>query len=215
MTKIVCISDTHGKEDSLNMPEGDILIHAGDITSTGESRLLEKFNDWVKSLPYEEVFVIPGNHDRTIPKNPLARKLLKDCTLLIDETAQYKDFNIYGSPWTPAFGFGWAYNASRGPSIQGIWNKIPSNTDILITHGPPYGILDSVPRISQPQGCQDLLTVVRRIKPKLSVFGHLHLQGGQQKYLFGSNTIFVNAAVCNEDYEPINPIVVVDIEGSK
>lgn len=213
MLRVVCISDTHAMEDELEMPDGDLLLHAGDITNKGEYDQLEKFNNWLENLDYERKICIPGNHDRTIPKYPEASEILTNCDLLIDSFTSFRGFKIYGSPWTPWFGgHYWVYNRKRGLSINDAWIKIPEDTDILITHGPPYGILDSVPRVNEGQGCKDLLRAVRKIKPRLHVYGHLHLQGGQQKHMFGSNTTFVNASVCTEDYEPINPIVVVELE---
>lgn len=210
--KVVCISDTHAMEDELTMPSGDLLIHAGDMTNVGALDELMKFNRWLKGLDFEKKVVIPGNHDRTLFKFPDVRQLLTNCDLLIDSYTHYRGFKIYGSPWTPWFGgHYWVWNAHRGPSIASIWQKIPLDTDILITHGPPKGILDHVPRTAEPQGCLDLYKRVLQVKPKLHVFGHLHSQGGQKRYMFASEIMFVNAAVCTESYEPTNEIVVVDI----
>ena len=210
--KIVCISDTHGMEDQLQMPPGDLLIHAGDITNKGEISQLAKFNDWLRQQDYEKIVVIPGNHDRSIPKDKRASEILTHCDFLIDSSTSFRGLKIYGSPWTPWFGgHYWVYNRKRGPSINDAWVKIPNDTDILVTHGPPYGILDRVSRTIEGQGCKDLLRHVRRVKPKLHVFGHLHDNHGQ-KFLHGSNILFVNATSCNEAYEPINPPIVVELD---
>ncbi len=212
MIKTCCISDTHGMEDQLTMPSGDLLIHAGDITSIGELDQLEKFNAWIKGLDFEKKVVIPGNHDRTFRSDPAAKRILTNCDLLLDSETTFAGLKIYGSPWSPWFGgHYWAYNAHRGPDILKIWNKIPYGTDILVTHSPPFGVLDNVPRTTQGQGCKDLLATVKRIRPKLHVFGHLHDNHGE-RFMFGSNIMFVNATTCNEAYEPINPPIVVEVE---
>ena len=209
--KITCLSDSHGLHRQITIPECDLILHAGDLTNVGEYEQLEDFNNWIGELGIPTILT-PGNHDKTIPTDPSkARSILSNCEVLIDSETYFRGLKIYGSPWTPWFGgHYWVYNRRRGPSINDAWVKIPKDTDILITHGPPLRILDDVERAG-PQGCEDLLRRVKQIKPRLHVFGHLHLQGGQKKYMFGSDTYFVNAAICNESYQPINPIITIDL----
>lgn len=211
MTRICCISDTHEMEDRIRIPPCDLILHAGDITNLGDYPYLVKFNNWAKnqSVP---VVCIPGNHDKTLPKKE-AQDLLSNCHLLLDSEITIQGLKIYGSPWTPWFGGEiWAFNKHRGPEIQEMWKKIPFDINILITHGPPKFILDKVPRTSAPQGCRDLSDKIKELKNlKLHVFGHLHLQGGQKYTDYRTRIQYVNAAVCTEAYQPVNPIVVVDI----
>lgn len=208
--KVCCISDTHCMESSVRIPWCDLIVHAGDLTNLGELDMLSAFNEWARKQAVP-VVCIPGNHDRSLPDRA-ARGILRHCTLLVDEETTFNGYKIYGSPWTPWFGGEyWAFNKHRGEDIREVWRDIPKDTDILITHGPPMGILDKVPRTATPQGCADLRATVDGMHLKLHAFGHLHLQGGQKWQDPSNGTWFVNAAVCNEAYEPINPIVVIDI----
>lgn len=129
---------------------------------------------------------------------------------LIDNNFTVEEFNIWGSPWTPEF-YDWHFMKERGEELREVWQKIPDDTDILVTHGPPFGILDKN-KMGEPCGCEELTKAVERIKPKLHVFGHIHGGYGRMERTWtdGSKTIFVNAAHMNEDYEPENePIRVV------
>jgi len=221
--KICCISDTHGMHRAVKIPSCDLLIHAGDITNIGELEQLEDFNNWIAELGISTI-AIPGNHDRSIPVYHEAREILTNCNLLIDSEVIFNNLKIYGSPWTPAFGYNWAYNRERGTDISKAWEAIPDDTDILITHGPPFGILDYVPRTNNYQGCKDLLKRVAEIRPKLHIFGHLHNNhGGKRldikerpngvfKPQAGINTRFINATTCNEAYEPINSPIIVELD---
>jgi hypothetical protein len=109
---------------------------------------------------------------------------------LEDESAIVAGVKIYGSPWQPYFG-GWAFNLRRGEPLAAMWAKIPDNTDILVTHSPPEGILDRN-RWGEPCGCRDLLARVREVQPRLHIFGHIHEAAGQSH---DAGTTFVNAAV--------------------
>ncbi len=104
---------------------------------------------------------------------------------------------FYGSPWQPWF-YDWAFNLERGPEIRAKWDLIPEGIDVLITHGPPYGIGDLIAR-SDNAGCQDLLEVVEKIKPKVHVFGHIH-----EDYGITSNgvTTYINASSCGQLCQP-------------
>jgi Icc-related predicted phosphoesterase len=117
--------------------------------------------------------------------------------------------NIWGSPVTPYF-MDWEWNLPRdGQELRKTWAMIPNDTDILITHGPPYGILDNVVRIPEPQGCKLLKKRVMQLPNlKLSVFGHLHDGFGVKPV---ANTIFVNAAMCDDKYNVSREPVVIDI----
>lgn len=215
-TKFVCISDTHRKHFDLKMPEGDILLCAGDISSQGEVNTLASLNHWASTLPYKHKVLISGNHDFIFQDNPdLAKSLIPNWIYLKDEAVFLEGFKIYGSPWQPWF-YDWAFNLHRGDPIREKWKLIPKDTDILITHGPPMGIMDEVQRWNSSAcgpdiehvGCADLLDKVREIKPKLHVFGHIHEGYGE---MAKEGTIFVNASSCNRQYRPVNAPIVVEL----
>ena len=209
MTKFVCVADTHRLHEQIIMPEGDVLLHGGDIglecMSTEETK---RFNKWLGTLPYEHKILIPGNHDFYAEKNPaLVKELLTNGTLLIDEMVTVRGFRIYGSPWQPWF-FNWAWNLQRGPEIATVWDKIPDDTDILITHGPPLERLDKTLN-GDPVGCADLkyrLTQLNQLKAH--IFGHIHPGYGLEEY---KGVQYVNASTCNEAYEPVNPPIVIEL----
>ena len=221
--KIVAISDTHTLHNKVNMPEGDMLICAGDFTDQGSITDVAKFASWLAWLPYKYKIVIAGNHDFIFEREgysyrhtsssadmtDIAINLLteKGVIYLQDQACVIEDIKIYGSPWQPRF-FDWAFNADRGEELQRIWANIPEKTDILITHGPPAGILD-VNVYGKGGGCQDLMNRIKVVKPKIHIFGHFHLKNGIVEQ---DGTKFVNATICNEKYKPVHKPVVIDYE---
>jgi len=141
--KIVLISDTHGEHNSIQIPSGDVLIHAGDLTPSGKSHEVESAAEWLGSLPHRHKIAIAGNHDLLFESNPTqATSLLRSAgvTYLQDSGVNVGGVSIYGSPWQPEY-MHWAFNVRRG-ELRRYWDKIPSKLDVLVTHGPPYGILD-------------------------------------------------------------------------
>ena len=209
--RIVCISDTHNCHDQINVPDGDILIHAGDATTVGNLEQIVFFDHWFSSQPHKYKIFIAGNHDWLFETdNNFARSLLdKSIIYLQDSFVEIEGLKIYGSPWQPRF-YDWAFNLMRGAEIAEKWKLIPNDTDILITHGPPHGILDEVPRkyFVENTGCEELRKVVETIKPKLHIFGHIHCGYGQTEQ-FGVK--FVNASNCDEEYNPTQPPIIVEI----
>ena len=203
--KIVCISDTHSMHDEIKLPPGDMLIIAGDICNHGLEHEVIFFNQWIKSIDYKYKIVIAGNHDWYFQKRKVKRDEF-DFTYLQDESIIIEGIKIYGSPWQPEF-YNWAFNLPRGELIKAKWDMIPRNTDILITHGPPLNYGD-LTLYGKNVGCADLLNAVNRIKPKYHIFGHIHPAYGIYK---NDDTTFINASVCNEQYEPINKPVVINI----
>jgi len=190
MTKIVCVSDTHANHWETVVPDGDILLHAGDLTRRGDPADVEDFNLWLGTLPHRHKIVICGNHDFCFERTPeFARSLITNAIYLQDETVVIDGIRIYGSPWQPWF-FSWAFNAHRGDPIAAKWALIPPDTDILMTHGPVRKILDQT-YTGQHVGCDDLLARIRAVKPKLHVCGHIHEAAG---ILREGATLFVNAS---------------------
>ena len=211
--RITFISDTHTKHNQVtsSLTGGDVLIHAGDISSMGYRNEIQDFIKWFSGLEnYKHKIFIAGNHDwgfQTEPKatehllelNPGCEYLQDNLFLIGDETDDYADMvKVWGSPWQPEF-YNWAFNLPRQGWELGVhWNQIPEDTEILITHGPPFGHLDTVK--SNPTfntGCELLRERVDVVKPKIHVFGHIHTGYG---YKFDGNTHFFNAAVLDENY---------------
>lgn len=217
--RITVISDTHTRHGLIPMedlPGGDLLLHAGDIMNSGYNKndILD-FCTWFHSLDqYENKVFIAGNHDRMFENHPEEVEALINPYLNIDyiqddEFVIYGDgpegnspndnIRIYGSPWQPEF-YSWAFNLKRNSlELSGKWEAIPDNTDILVTHGPAFGTLDTVEgRPWDNLGCELLAERIERLKPKIHVCGHIHSGYG---YVFKDGTHFFNAAILDERYE--------------
>lgn len=206
--RIVAISDTHGQHEHLQVPEGDLLIFAGDCSSRGYLQEITSFLQWFSNHPHRHKVMIAGNHDFLFEDHPgLAESLIpKGIHYLNDSGVVIEGTPIWGSPVSPRF-FDWAFNRDRGPQIERHWSKIPRNTEILITHGPPAGILDKTLR-GEVTGCEDLLSHVQKIKPKYHIVGHIH--EGYGTFVNGQTT-FVNACNLDAHYRMRNLPVVLDI----
>lgn len=196
---IVMISDTHELHREVEVPNGDLLIHAGDFTmnSMSAEKLLD-FNEWLGELPHAFRIVIPGNHDFVV-EDASRRQLISNATMLINEGTEIMGLRVWGSPATPLFGeaFGVASDRDRTK----LFSRIPDDTDVLVTHGPPYGILDKAPDSEHHMGCPQLLAAVRRVKPMIHVFGHVH---GEYGTYTTPDTLFVNAALPGNGYDLSN-----------
>jgi len=214
MTKVVCISDTHGQHNELTIPPCDILIHSGDATGSGSHNVMRKFSTWFEQQPAKHKIFVPGNHELEFERNlPRSRTWFTEyCptgTLLIDQAIELEGIKFYGSPRTPTF-FNWAFMADRGEAIKKYWDAIPSDTQFLITHGAPKGILDYVPMDDFNAGCEELLYRVAQL-PNLRyhAFGHLHTPGGMTQTF--NNVTFINAAMCDEQYGMYREPVVLEV----
>ena len=226
--RVVCISDTHGQHHMLTtLPDGDMLIHAGDFASHGRIDDCMRALHWLNAQPFKYRVVIAGNHDcfmdvdlpgggelgisqsaidAIIPKG-------EGFHYLHDSGVEIEGIKFWGSPVTPNF-MDWAFMAPRGPALRQQWEMIPEGTDILITHGPCFGIVDQCPNFTDPNGPwihvgdEDLLVAVKRIKPRVHVSGHIHAGHG---HLVQRRTLFINASVCDEAYNPTHKPQVFDI----
>jgi Icc-related predicted phosphoesterase len=200
--RIVCISDTHGQHAKLSVPDGDILIHAGDFAAFGDTPIeIIDFNQWLGTLPHRHKVVIAGNHDWMFERHPgAARELLTNAIYLENSGTELAGLKIWGSPVQPEFN-NWAFNVARGAAIRRYWKMIPASTDVLITHGPPYGVLDTAHPTTAHLGCEELAEAVQQIRPRLHVFGHIHGGYGEAK---ADGTLFVNASVVDEAYHLVN-----------
>lgn len=219
--RIVCLSDTHGHHDRIHVPDGDVLIHSGDFCHRGLERDVLAFAAWLDRLPHKHKVVVAGNHDRFFEQKPeLARTYLEPHVIYLQDSGCVIDgLTFWGAPWQPWF-MDWAFNLPRkGAALREKWNKIPFKTDVLITHGPPHGILDQVrpptdgwdseASTMEPLGCEELRIRVLAIHPILHVFGHIHEGYGT---LHLNDTTFVNASICSDEYRPIHAPVVVDLD---
>ena len=212
--KIVCISDTHGNNLSiLKIPMGDILIHTGDFTKFGTYKEVVEFNNQIKLLTHKYKIVVAGNHDLILDddyyhqyltkidifdrngKTP--KELLSNCIYLNNESITIEGYKIYGSPYQPYFR-NMAFNLTN---LYENWLNIPKDTDILLTHTPPFGYGDD------NFGCLELMLKIMEIKPKYNIFGHIHEGYGIYE---NENTIFVNSSSCNEENILTNkPITII------
>jgi Icc-related predicted phosphoesterase len=202
--KLVLISDTHTMHERVQLLEGDVLVHAGDMCSYGSVQEAQDCLDWLDRQPFEHVVAIAGNHDWAFAKPEMKEQLrFGRINYLENSSVNIGGKNFYGSPVQPEF-CNWAFNVARGEAIKKCWDMIPENVDILITHGPPRGILDqAASHLHTPcLGCDDLFEAVERVNPKIHVFGHIH--GGYGKAQFGDGTKFFNASVVNEAYKVTN-----------
>ena len=208
MNKIVLISDTHGMHANLDLPKGDILIHAGDISKSGTREEVEDFLEWFCKQSFEHKIFIAGNHDFYLERNnDVLNNLPKEINYLNDSLCVVKGLKIWGSPITPMF-YNWAFNRNRGDEIMKHWDLIPLDSDVIVTHGPAFRRLDRTQR-NEHAGCKDLFRVLEKIKPKLHVFGHIHEGYGMIEV---EETIFVNASNMNCKYELVNKPIMVEIQ---
>lgn len=218
--KIIAISDVHHQHRNLTLPPGDVLVCAGDMLKRGTYDELVQLMDWMSPLNYTHKIIIPGNHDWVFEKEPdRAKKLCSDAgaILLNDSGCSIDGVKFWGSPVTPWF-YDWAFNRARNvpeAAYRGVglikdhWDLIPDDTDVLITHGPPYDILDHT-LSQQGLGCVDLRHAVLRVNPKVHIFGHIHYCGGQS--LTDGATTYYNVAVCDELYSTSNKITGIEYE---
>ncbi|HEX2536200.1 MAG TPA: metallophosphatase domain-containing protein [Chitinophagaceae bacterium] len=208
--RIVAISDTHCRHRSLKLPKGDVLVHAGDITNRGQEAEVKDFLKWFAVQPFSHKVFIAGNHDFFLERarpDTIEKLIPAGVTYLNDSGTCIGNLHIWGTPVTPWF-YNWAFNRQRGQAIREHWKKIPANTDLLITHGPPFGIMDEVLH-EKHAGCRDLLSRVQEIRPKVHLFGHIHEGYGQVQK---NGILYINASVVNEAYELTHPPVVFQLE---
>ena len=220
--KIVFISDTHGLHDMMlhPLPEGDVLIHAGDLTNVGSQHNVREFVHWFQNIKgFDTKVFIAGNHDWAFERKPAwlsdyindENLSQSDCVYLEDSSFTIEDpefsrpIKFYGSPWQPEF-CNWAFNVPR-IDLHEYWEKIPEDTDILITHGPPEEILDLNLR-GELCGCASLRHHVERVKPFIHVFGHIHEDYG---YKIHGGTTYINATTCTPRYIPSNKPIVASL----
>lgn len=242
--RIVMVSDTHVMhgQHKIPIPDGDILIHAGDLTICGNYMETAEAGKWLSKLPHKHKIVIAGNHDFLFESDQRrGREAIGDgfdgIRYVQDQLIEIEGIKIFGSPWTPRF-YDWAFQLDnheattvrpdhvRTPWKDAAehWQKIPVETQLLITHGPPYGILDNVRRrvvqikplgekvreFTDRAGCKELEKRIQQLPDlRLHVFGHIHPGHGVLQL---EEVTFVNAATCDSVYIPNQKPIVLDLE---
>eukprot|EP01060_Flectonema_neradi_P024515 TRINITY_DN3343_c0_g1_i1.p1 TRINITY_DN3343_c0_g1~~TRINITY_DN3343_c0_g1_i1.p1 ORF type:complete len:253 (+),score=27.30 TRINITY_DN3343_c0_g1_i1:58-816(+) len=228
--RVCCISDTHTFHEKLQLKEGDILIHTGDFTLRGSREEITEFAEWLQKQPYKHKVVIPGNHELSLDVDRFNLRLEKfkskpsmlsniknncdpalfvkiltsvpGCTYLDHEGTDIMGIKFFGTPYIPVIS-DWAFmlkNSERREKFK----EIPADTQILLSHTPPFKILDSSSALPDAQrfGCAELLAeVLDRIRPTYHIFGHCHSGYGTRNV---NGITFINASICDEDYAAVN-----------
>lgn len=199
--KIICIADTHNKHELLVIPPGDVIIHAGDFTEAGTREETMNFLSWFSGLPHPNKILVAGNHDFFLEKNSgfIDQIIPPNIHYLMNSGISINNVNFWGAPFTPGNG-SWAFNVASSNEILKHWNLIPSNTHFLITHSPPFMILDELDN-KRHIGCEKLLQRIRLLKIPYHIFGHNHNDYGIER---SQSTVFINASSLDGRYRPIN-----------
>lgn len=206
MITVTHISDTHMSHQDVDddlASGGDLLVHTGDFGAVGNFQELAEFNRWLGTLAFEKIINVAGNHDKICADMgyTLAKDMFTNSTYLEDCITEYKGLKIYGTPYSKQFGH-WSFMKVES-ELDKVWAKIPEGIDILLVHGPAYGILDRVPRGGGTLTGSETLRdhILNRIKPKVVCHGHIHCHTGVQ---IVNGIKFSNAAVLDDNYEYAN-----------
>lgn len=184
--RIVHISDTHGKHAELDLPAGDILVCSGDVSEYGIDVEMHAFLNWLRKQPFKHKVLVGGNHDEILEECDGVINEVFDLTgihYLKDSSVELDGLKFYGVPSVPSE-FSMAFTYYPGESAD-IWNKVPNDTDVLVSHGPPQGVLDN------GHGCEQLKNRVEELSLKAHLFGHIHEAKGIEKV---DQTFFSNGA---------------------
>jgi Icc-related predicted phosphoesterase len=209
--KVIVISDTHGLHHELDIPEGDLLLHAGDISLRGKWEEVKDFLDWFSAQPHPHKVFIAGNHDfyfESQSAEKIKEIIPQNIHYLNEELLEIDGIRIWGSPFTPIPNSRWAFNKERGSDIQPHWDLIPQHLDILMVHGPAKGILDKTLK-EEHVGCQNLLETVQVKQPKMFIFGHIHEDRGQE---IKHGIHFVNASSVDRHRTKVFPPFVFELD---
>lgn len=205
--KIICISDTHNRYQELDdkIPDGDILIHAGDLVNHGTVEEIQQFVNWYSKLPHRYKIFVGGNHDGALEHSRELIQIPKNLIYLENELVEIEGLRIWGSPVSPPYrSFGFMWDEERR---YANYQLIPDNCDIIINHSPPFGILDQVEE-GQHVGCEILAKRLSELNPQLVVFGHIHEGYGQLKL---GNTTYVNASIMTRRYRATNLPICIEL----
>jgi Icc-related predicted phosphoesterase len=211
--RLVCISDTHSLHEKIpSIPDGEVLIHAGDCTGSGSTSDLDDFVHWFGKMPHKHKILIAGNHDYCFERYPkLSREMCTEqgITYLRGEATRIGNLNFYGFPWQPIYRW-MAFNAREG-ELRGRLKLVPDETNVLISHGPAFNVFDYVPSERAHVGCHALANRIEELNElKAHICGHIH-----ESYGFAvresDGVRFANASTCTERYRPSNLPIVIDL----
>jgi Icc-related predicted phosphoesterase len=208
--KLVLISDPHENWDRIQVPDGDILICAGDLTYQGTVDAFNKANDWFGTLKhrFKHILVTAGNHDWLAQESPgIAKLTLSNATLLLHEPIEIDGVKFFLSPYSPEYN-GWAFPTKGADHAARLWSQIPDDTQVLVVHGPPHGFGDKN-LAGESVGCKALLQRILEIRPEIVVSGHIHEGYGIRVF---DGIYFANASLCNSRYLPVNAPIIIDVE---
>lgn len=196
--RIVAVADTHTFQADLDVPDGDVFVHAGDMLRGGRLEELVDVAAWIVGLPHRHKVVVAGNHDWCFDRERAAAlAMLPGVHYLCDAGVEIEGVRFWGSPWQPAYN-DWAFNLPRGEALAERWALIPKDTQVLVTHGPPRGYGDRGP-VAGRQGCTDLRHRVAEVAPQLHLFGHIHQDGGAWRE---HGTLFANVTTWESERGP-------------
>lgn len=209
--RIVAFADTHQFHEDLTVPAGDVLLCAGDVCRAGDREELDAFFAWFVAHPHRHKLFVPGNHDVCVEEACVAaQRAWPGVTFLVDGGVVVDGVSFWGSPWTPEF-HQWAFMLKPGPQLAAKWSLIPDGIDVLVTHGPPRGILDDAGSYrgiadgeARHVGCAALRDRVARVRPRVHLFGHIHTCRGVVDV---EGTRFVNCTTNEAEL----PVSVVDV----
>jgi Icc-related predicted phosphoesterase len=206
--RLVIVSDTHARHEELGRLRGDVLIHCGDGCDgfRRDPRDLERLDEWFGRQEFERILCVSGNHDFAVEQR-IARgeAAFRNATHLQDERCEFRGIRFYGAPWTPELA-GWAFHLDA-EALRSRWDLIPEDTDVLITHTPPRGILDQN-SAGRHCGCPDLAQRLTELRPRVHCFGHNHASAGTTRR---AGTVYVNASVVDRRYEIARGPVELDL----
>jgi Icc-related predicted phosphoesterase len=207
--RLVITSDTHGKHENLALPSGDVLIHCGDFCDgfNPDESDLNRIDRWFGRLEFDHILCIGGNHDFVAQDRSYdPESMFEHATYLQDSEHVIDGVRFYGAPWIPQLQ-GWAYYLSDD-QLRDKWAMIPIHTDVLITHTPPWHILDSPRNRTIRAGCAHLAARIDNLNLKIHCFGHIHASYGRLDH---NRTIFLNASAVNSNFEIANEPFVIDL----
>ena len=230
--RFVCLSDTHGQHNEMihSIPAGDVLLFAGDFTMLGRESTIHSFLSWLDGQPFKTKIIIGGNHELTLHRDAMLNNYpeakedantviaglvsvsKKHCTYLEHEQLEVEGFNLFATPYSagyPAYAFHQILSEQR----HALWQTLPDNIDILMTHGPPLNILDFAADRTKPlsnihAGDQELRDRVAEINPLVHLFGHIHEAHGVSSE---GGILFINAAICDVEKKPTHKPIVFDL----
>ncbi len=204
--RLICLADTHNRHNEIPIPNGDVLIHAGDCTDGGTRNETAGFLKWFSSQPHKHKILVPGNHDFYFEKAENLSNIPENIDLLLDRGIEIEGIKFWGSPVTPGLD-NWAFNRERGREIRKHWEMIPGDTQVLITHTPPFGILDEIGS-GIHLGCEELLKTLPVVQPIYHLFGHIHYASGFTKR---SETKYFNLSILDERLRIMHSPIILDL----